>query len=670
MDHGHPLVRSSVRRQQCSPGRCSERKIVAQRVSGGTRRRRVIRVLFLYAIAGWLIIQVASTVLPGLNVPAWSVTLVIVLVALGLPLAAILAWAFDVGDGRISRSGAADAGGEAAHGSPVTGAAVPRATDRKSLEKARNRASLRYACRGRRPPLDRRAALRQHERRSGERVLQRRDLRGNPQSPHQAAEAAGRRRGRRRSRSRARTSTCRRSRSDSAWARCWKEASASAGDRVRITAQLIDTKSDSHLWSETYDRKLKDVFAIQDDIAHSIVNALQMTLTPQERLAIQYTATSNPQAYDFYLRGRSYYNTMTKRGFTHALTLYQEAIERDPNYALAFAGIADVYSFLFKYGGATPEIAGRALDASQRAVELDGGLAEAHTSRGLALSINGRHEEAEREFERAIELKPSLYEAYYFYGRDCVSQGRSDKAAGLFAQAVAINPDYYEAFPFLATVHRKTGRLQEAMDADRRGVAAAEKHLEMYPDDARALYLGSGALMATGDAVRATEWAERALEAAPDEPSVLYNVGCMYSMMGNKERAIALVDEAVRKGSATARGSSRTGISTRYATIPGSRRSSRVWPDGRYSTKDQPQADPPESWPGAILGPGSTARSVRRTPCATRNCTSADWRRRRSASAPNAPPRASARHRARSPMPKPESEAPRRPEREPELEPV
>jgi adenylate cyclase len=127
-----------------------------------------------------------------------------------------------------------------------------------------------------------------------------------------------------------------------------------AGDRVRITAQLIDTKSDSHLWSESYDRKLEDVFAIQDDIARCIVNALRMTLTPQERLAIQYTATSNPQAYDFYLRGRSYYNTMTKRGFTHALTLYQEAIERDPNYALAFAGIADVYSFLFKYGGATP----------------------------------------------------------------------------------------------------------------------------------------------------------------------------------------------------------------------------------------------------------------------------------------------------------------------------
>jgi adenylate cyclase len=317
---------------------------------------------------------------------------------------------------------------------------------------------------------------------------------------------------------------------------------------VRITAQLIDTGSDSHLWSESYDRKLEDVFAIQDDIANCIVAALRMTLTPRERRAIQSTATSDPRAYDFYLRGRSYYNTMTKRGFTHALTLYQEAIERDPNYALAFAGIADVYSFLFKYGGATREIAGRALEASQRAVELDGDLAEAHTSRGLALSINHRHKEAEAEFEHAIQLKPSLYEAHYFYGRDSVAQGRNDKAARLFAQAVAIDPNNYEAYVFLATAYRKSDRPEDAKQAERRAVAVAEKHLELYPDDARALYLGAAALVTTGDAARAREWAERALEADPDEPSILYNVGCMYSLMGDKDRAITLIDEAVRKG--------------------------------------------------------------------------------------------------------------------------
>jgi adenylate cyclase len=510
------------------------------------RRRRVIRVLLLYAIAGWVIIQVASTVLPGLHVPSWSVTLVIVLVALGLPLAAVLAWAFDVEDGRIARSGIADIDSEATHGPLVTGAAAPRPATGEPVAKSRDRVP---------------AARAVDEGSRSIAVLPFLNMSGNPENEYFSDGISEEILNLLTKLPKLRVSS-----RTSSFAFKGKEIDIPAvaqrlnvgtilegsvrrsGDRVRITAQLIDTKSDSHLWSESYDRKLEDVFVIQDDIARCIVNALRITLTPQERLAIQYTATSNPQAYDFYLRGRSYYNTMTKRGFTHALTLYQEAIERDPNYALAFAGIADVYSFLFKYGGATPEIAGRALDASQRAVELDAELAEAHTSRGLALSINGRHEEAEREFERAIELKPSLYEAYYFYGRDCVSQGKSDKAARLFAQAVAINPDNYEAFPFLAAARRKAGRLQDAMDADRRGVAAAEKHLEMYPDDARALYLGAGALIATGDAVRAIEWAERALEAVPDEPSVLYNVGCMYSMMGNKERAIALVDEAVRKG--------------------------------------------------------------------------------------------------------------------------
>ena len=510
------------------------------------RRRRVIRVLVLYAIAGWVTIQVASTVLPGLHVPAWSVTLVIVLVALGLPFAAILAWAFDVEDGRISRSGVPDIPGEVAHRPLGAGAAVPLPTDSEPVAKSRDRAPPAHAL-----DEDRRSIA----------VLPFLNMSGDPDNEYFSdgisEEILNLLTKLPKLRVSSRTSSFAFKGKDMELPAVAERLGVGtilegsvrrAGDRVRITAQLIDTKSDSHLWSESYDRKLEDVFAIQDDIARCIVNALRMTLTPQERLAIQYTATSNPQAYDFYLRGRSYYNTMTKRGFTHALTLYQEAIERDPNYALAFAGIADVYSFLFKYGGATPEIAGRTLDASQRAVELDGGLAEAHTSRGLALSINGRHEEAEREFERAIELKPTLYEAYYFYGRDCVSQGKSDKAARLFAQAVAINPENYEAFPFLATARRKAGRVEEALDADRRGVAAAEKHLEMYPDDARALYLGAGALIATGDALRATEWAERALEAAPDEPSVLYNVGCMYSMMGNKERAIALVDEAVRKG--------------------------------------------------------------------------------------------------------------------------
>jgi adenylate cyclase len=523
------------------------RRLAAREFLAELRRRRVIRVLVLYAIAGWVIIQVAGTVLPGLNLPSWSVTLVIVLVALGLPLAAVLAWAFDVDDGGMRRSA-----GREADVAPV----IPPPTSAASGLAPRGASPAAPVTHEAAPE----AAVADAQRRSIA-VLPFVNMSGDPENEYFSdgiseeilnlltklpmLRVASR---------------------TSSFAYKGKKVQIPAvaqrlrvgtilegsvrraGDRVRITAQLIDAKFDSHLWAESYDRRLEDVFAIQDDIAHCIVTAMRVALTPTERRAIQYAPTSNPQAYDFYLRGRSYYNAMTKRGFTHALTLYQEAIERDPNYALAFVGIADVYSFLFKYGGGTTQIAGRALEASQRAVELDPELAEAHTSRGLALSINNRHAEAEAEFERALQLKPSLYEAYYYYGRDCVAQGRHDKAARLFAQSVALNPDNYEALIFLAAALRHSGRIDEAMQTERRVVAAAEKHLELYPDDARALYIGAQALVATGNVARAREWAERALEAAPDEPSVLYNLGCMHSLMGDHDKAIALVDEAVKLG--------------------------------------------------------------------------------------------------------------------------
>ena len=500
-----------------------ERKLSLKGFFAELRRRRVIRVLLLYAIGGWIIIQVAATVLPGLNVPAWSVTLVIVLVALGLPLAAIVAWAFDVDDAGIRRAQVAP---PARHAGRAAVAVTPDDDGRRSI------AVLPFVNMSGDPEneyfsdgiseeilnlLTKLPMLRVSSRTSSF------AFKGKKAHIPAVAQRLG-------------VTTI------------LEGSVRRAGERVRITAQLIDTKSDSHLWSESYDRRLEDVFAIQDDIAHCIVTALEVSLTPTERRAIQYAATADPRAYDFYLRGRSYYNRMTKRGFTHALTLYQEAIERDPNYALAFVGIADVYSFLFKYGGGTPEIAGRALEASRRAVELGPDLAEAHSSRGLALSINGRHAEAEGEFEHALRLNPSLYEAYYFYGRDCISQGSPDKAARLFAKSVALNPDNYEALIFLAAAYRDSGKRAEAADTERRVVAAAEKHLEMYPDDARALYIGAQALVATGNPKRAVEWAERALEAAPEEPSVLYNLGCMYSLMGDKDRAIGLVDEAVKLG--------------------------------------------------------------------------------------------------------------------------
>jgi adenylate cyclase len=321
-----------------------------------------------------------------------------------------------------------------------------------------------------------------------------------------------------------------------------------AGDRVRITAQLIDTATDSHLWSETYDREMKDVFAIQDDIAQSIVDALKVTLTPRDRRALQYVATSDAQAYDYYLRGRKFFYAMTKRAFDHAVKMYQQAIAADPSFALAYAGIADAHSFLFMYGDSTPANAGRAQEASNRAVELDPDSAEAHASRGIALSISKRYDEAEKEFETALRLNGKLFEAHYFYARDCLAQGKFDKAAELFTSASKVNPSDYQATRMLSMALKKLGKDEEAVAAMNRSFTAAEKHLEMHPDDVRALYLGSSSLVEIGELDRAREWAERALETDREEPAVLYNVACSYSLMGESDRAIELLEEAVDKG--------------------------------------------------------------------------------------------------------------------------
>jgi adenylate cyclase len=321
-----------------------------------------------------------------------------------------------------------------------------------------------------------------------------------------------------------------------------------AGDRVRITAQLIETSTDSHLWSETYDREMKDVFAIQDDIAQSIVEALQMTLTPKDRRALQYVATSNPEAYDYYLRGRKFFYAMTSRDFKHAIQMYDRAIELDPNYANAYAGIADTYSQMYRFADATPENAAKALKASRKAVELDPDSAEAHASLGLSLFINEEYQQAERHFETAILLNPKLFESYYFYALSCKSQGNHEKAARLFIQASEVNPADYQCFSFQALAYTALGRAEEASKARLRAIELIERHLDMNPDDTRALYLGAANLSSMGESQRAMDWANRALESGSEEPLVLYNVACTYALLGETERSLELLEKAVNLG--------------------------------------------------------------------------------------------------------------------------
>ncbi len=323
-----------------------------------------------------------------------------------------------------------------------------------------------------------------------------------------------------------------------------------SGNRLRLTAQLVETRTARSVWAERYDREWQDVFAIQDEIAHSIARALRVMLTDQEKRAIEKVPTRDVQAYDYYLRGRQFFHQFQGKSFGFAREMFTRAIETDPRYARAYAGIADCCSFLYMYFESTEANLREAEEASRRALELDPELAEAHAARGLAVALNKCYEEAAKEFETAIRLNPKLFEAYYFYGRALHGQGKMQAAAEMFRKACEVNPDDYQTPHFLAMALRALDRKEEARAADLRGLRVVEKHVQMHPDDSRALLFGATQLLQAGNREKCLEWVGRALAITPDEPITLYNAACNYSLAGEAEEAIRYLEKAITSGMA------------------------------------------------------------------------------------------------------------------------
>jgi len=321
-----------------------------------------------------------------------------------------------------------------------------------------------------------------------------------------------------------------------------------AGNRLRITAQLVDVRSDKHLWSERFDRQLEDVFAIQDEIATNIATSLRGMLTEGEKRAIERSPTENMQAYECYLRGRQFMHQFRRSGFEHARRMFERAIAIDPKYGPAFAGAADCCSYLYTHWDRSQANLDQADALSQRALEVAPERAEAHASRGLVLSLVRRLDEAAGEFETAIRLNPKLYEAHYFYGRACFAEGKFEDAVRHYAEAARVRPDDYQALSHMAMSLTSLGRKDEAAAAKRQSLERVEKHIELNPDDARALYFGANAVSAAGDRARALEWNRRALAIDPEDPGVLYNVACVFALLGQKEDAIDTISKSVANG--------------------------------------------------------------------------------------------------------------------------
>ncbi len=320
------------------------------------------------------------------------------------------------------------------------------------------------------------------------------------------------------------------------------------GERLRIAVELVSVADGFEIWTEVYDRGMEDVFAVQDEIARSVVRALGVSLSEAEHEALGKPAAADVRAFDYYLQARRFFYLFSRKSMRFARELFERAIAIDPAYARAWSGIADCCAFLYLNGGRHGEDAEQADAASRRALELDPGLAEAHASRATALSLLGRHAEAELAFEAAIRLDPGLFEAHYFYARDAFTQGELEKAISQYEAAIRVRPEDYQSPLLVGQIFEDLGRADEARAVRRRGVRIAEEHLRLRPDDARAFYMGANGLVALGETVRGLEWADRALALDPDDAMLLYNIACIKAMAGAREEALDCLERALRAG--------------------------------------------------------------------------------------------------------------------------
>lgn len=314
-----------------------------------------------------------------------------------------------------------------------------------------------------------------------------------------------------------------------------------AGNRVRVTAQLIEGATDRHLWADRYDRDLTEIFALQDEITSSIVKQLKVKLLPEEKEAIGQIQTDSADAYTAYLKAAEYLRNMTKSSLLRAQKLFSRAVEIDPNYARAYSGLATCATWLKSHHGADISVK-QILEITEKALKLDPRLAVAFTARGAAFWIDDRREEAIPEFEKALEFDPNSYEARYYYARFLTSIGEFGQSLVHFTRATEILPDDCQA-PFgLAESYYSLGQNGKGVKYAEIGIKRAKKALKLHPENSRPAQLGAGALAYMGKSDQARKWLAIAMEIDPEDNHMRYNAACTYAQLGEIERSFDLLE--------------------------------------------------------------------------------------------------------------------------------
>ena len=544
------------------------------------KRRNVYKVAVAYAIVGWLVVQIATQVFPFLEIPNWVVRLVIALVTIGFPIALIIAWAFEATPEGIKRTEDVDL--DAQKRAPkkhawiyvvVVGGALSAALFFLGRYTAGNKKAV--------------AAPNELPQKSIA-VLPFDNLSRDPDNAFFAegvqdeiltrlAKVAD-------LKVIARTSTQRFKSAPENLPDIAKQLGAlnilegsvqKVNDQVRVNVQLINALTNAHLWADIYDRKLTDIFAVESDIAKTIADTLQAKLTGSEKTAISKTPTTNPEAYELYLKGRFFWDKRTGADLQTAIQYFNQAIAKDPTYALAYAGLSDAYALLTAYGASSiADSFPQAKAAARKALELDGSLAEAHTSLGqVLLFYDLDFQAAAKEFQRAIALNANYATAHHWYGNGPPTVvGNFDTAIAELKRAQQLDPlsliinadlgvtfflarRYDEAItqlrktiemePHFYYAHWNLGQALELKEQLREALAEYKKAAELN-DDPLIVALLARAYAKLGQRDEALKRLEELQQAATRRYVPNYAFALVYAALGDKAKAMDWLEHAYR----------------------------------------------------------------------------------------------------------------------------
>jgi TolB-like protein/Tfp pilus assembly protein PilF len=512
---------------------------------GELKRRNVYKVAVAYAVVGWLLVQVATQVFPFFEIPNWAVRLVVLAIVIGFPIALVIAWAFEVTPEGIKRTEVADA-------MPVSAAigrkkhawiyvvAIAAAISvtlfflgrytagNKRVPSAPNElpmksiAVLPFANLSRDPDNAYFAAGIQDEiitrlsKITDLNVISCTSTQRFKSSPDDIPAIAA----------------------QLGVANILEGSVQRTADAVRVNVQLIRGATDTHLWADTFDRQLTDIFGVESEIAKTIAETLRAKLSGSEQNAITARPTENTDAYQLYLRGRFFWNKRTGQNLNKAADYFNQAIAADPNYTLAYVGLADSYVLMPFYGAGTPkDCYPKAKAAAEKALQLDDTLAEAHTSRAqIFCYYDLDFVRAAREYQRAIELNPNYPTAHQWYGSSALTAlGRFDEAIAEVKRAIALDPLSLVINADLGNSYYRARRYDEA-------IKQLRKTVDLDPGFYYAHWNLGSALAANGDLAGAIEEYEKA-RSLNDDPSMLGLLGNAYAAAGKKAEAIKIHDE-------------------------------------------------------------------------------------------------------------------------------